>query len=81
MRTHITTASSHRIRELPVISHGTFHATSVGTISTSPEYRCLVVPEKSEPVAMNYKDSDSDQDNLIITSVDTADFRDMLTLV
>ena len=81
MKTHIITAGSHRTHEPPVMSHGTFHAASVGTISTSPEYRCLTVPEKLEPVHMDYKDSDSDQDNLIITSIETADIKDMLMLV
>ena len=72
-------------RELPVMSNNTFHAASVGTISqgrTYPEYRSLMIPEKSKPVPMDSDSiSDSDHDNLIITSVETADITDMLTLV
>ena len=52
MSTHITTASSHDTHELPVMSHGTFHAASVETISTSNKYRCLAITEKSKPIAM-----------------------------
>ena len=76
---------NERTRELPVMSNNTFHAASVGTISqgrTYPEYRSLMIPEKSKPVPMDSDSiSDSDHDNLIITSVETADITDMLTLI
>ena len=77
MGTHIITAGSHRTRDPPVMSYGTFHAASTGMIiqgQTSPEERSLAVPEDLGPVPMDCKDSDSDQDNLVITSIDTADF-------